>query len=91
MHVFQLLSGIKEKLDKMMQSNYSCVVLLVKGQKVLLFFLIVLFLPDFKFLKKCKIATMFGDVTDLQQYHHALNVLHLVEKVKGFPLKAKSK
>ena len=54
-----------------MQSNYLCVVLLVKGQKVLLFFLIVLFLPDFKFLKKCKIATMLGDVTDLQQCHHA--------------------
>ena len=31
MHVFQLLAGIKEKLlDKMMQSNYLCVVLLVK-------------------------------------------------------------
>ena len=71
MYVFQLLSGIKEKLDKMMQSNYLCVVLLVKGQKVLLFFLIVLFLPDFKFLKKCEIATMFGDDTDLQQCHHA--------------------
>ena len=36
MHVFQLLSGIKEKiLDKMMQSNYLCVVLLVK-RKILL-------------------------------------------------------
>ena len=70
MYVFQLLSGIKEKLDKMMQSNYLCVVLLVEGQKVLLFFLIVLFLPDFKFFK-FKIATMFGDVTDLQQCHHA--------------------
>ena len=57
MYVFQLLSGIKEKLDKMMQSNYLCVVLLVEGQKVLLFFLIVLFLPDFKFFK-FKIATM---------------------------------
>ena len=31
MNVFQLFSGIKEKrLDKMMQSNYLCVVLLVK-------------------------------------------------------------
>ena len=38
MYVLQLLSGIKEKLDKMMQSNYLCVLLLVKGQKVLLFF-----------------------------------------------------
>ena len=68
MNVFQLLSGIKEKrLDKMMQRNHLCVVLLVKGQKVL----IVLFLPDFKFLKKCKMATIFGDITDLQQCHHA--------------------
>ena len=50
-----------------MQSNYLCVVLLVKGQKVL----IVLFFPDFQFLKKYKMATMFGDVTDLQQRHHA--------------------
>ena len=35
--VFQLLSGIKEKLlDKMMQSNYLCVVFLVKGKKLLI-------------------------------------------------------
>ena len=54
-----------------MQSNYLCVVLLVKPPKSIIIFLIVLFLPDFKFLKKCKIATMFGDVTDLQQCHHA--------------------
>ena len=33
----QLLSGIKEKLpDKMMQSNYLCVVLLVKRKKLLI-------------------------------------------------------
>ena len=37
MHVFQLLSGIKEKLlDKIMQSNYLCVVLLVKRKKLLI-------------------------------------------------------
>ena len=37
MHVFQLFSGIKEKrLDKMMQSNYLCVVLLVKHKKLLI-------------------------------------------------------
>ena len=37
MHVFQLLSGIKEKrLDKVMQSNYLCVVLLVKRKKLLI-------------------------------------------------------
>ena len=34
-------------------------------------------------------GTMFGDVTDLQQLHHPLNIYHLVEKIKGFPLKAK--
>ena len=33
---------------------------------------------------------MFGDVTDLQQRHHPQNILHLVEKMKGFSLKAKS-
>ena len=38
MHVFQLLSGIKEKiLYKMMQSNYLCVVLLVKRKTLLIF------------------------------------------------------
>ena len=35
-------------------------------------------------------ATIFGDVTDLQQRHHPLKIPHLVEKIKGFPLKAKS-
>ena len=35
-------------------------------------------------------TTMFGDVTDLQQHPHPQNILHLVEKNKGFPLKAKS-
>ena len=51
----------------MTTSNYLCVVLLVKGQKVL----IVLFFPDFQFLKKYKMATMFGYVTDPQHRHHA--------------------
>ena len=37
-----------------------------------------------------KMATMFGDVTDLHRRHHPLNIPHLVEKTKGFPLKAKS-
>ena len=35
-------------------------------------------------------ATMFGDVTDPQQRHHPQNIPHLVEKMKGFPLKANS-
>ena len=37
MLVFQLLSGIKETLlDKVMQSNFLCVVLLVKRKKLLI-------------------------------------------------------
>ena len=35
-------------------------------------------------------ATIFGDVTDLHQRHHSLKIPHLVEKITGFPLKAKS-
>ena len=34
-------------------------------------------------------GNMFGDFTDLQR-HHPYNIPHLVEKIKGFPLKAKS-
>ena len=37
------------------------------------------------FLEKTKMATMCGDVTDLQQRHHPLNIPHIV----GFPLKAR--
>ena len=36
-------------------------------------------------------ATIVGDVTGLQQRYHPLNIPHLVEKIKGFPLKAKSR
>ena len=36
-----------------------------------------------------KMATIVGDVTGLQQRHHQQIILHLVEKIKGFPLKAK--
>ena len=66
----QLLSGIKVKLvDKVMQSHYLCVTLHVKRKK-----LILTVLPDFYFLIKfkmaAKMATIFGDVTDLQQRHH---------------------
>ena len=35
-------------------------------------------------------ATLFGDVTGLQQRYHLWNIPHLVEKIKGFPLKVKS-
>ena len=37
-----------------------------------------------------KIATIVGDVTGPQQRHHPQNIPHLVEKIKGFPLKVKS-
>ena len=33
---------------------------------------------------------MFGDVTDFHQRHHPQNIPHLVEEMKGFPLKTKS-
>ena len=35
-------------------------------------------------------ATIFNDVTGLQQRHHRWTIPHLVEKIKGFPLKEKS-
>ena len=35
-------------------------------------------------------VTLIGDVTGLQQRHHPKNIPHLVKKIKGFPLKAKS-
>ena len=52
------------------------------------------FLPDLWFFLKsnmaAKMATIVGDVTDLQQGHHPLNIPHFFEKINGFPLKAKS-
>ena len=33
---------------------------------------------------------MFGDVKNLQQCYYTQNKSHLVEKIKNFPLKAKS-
>ena len=52
------------------------------------------FLPDLWFFLKfnmaAKMATILGDVTDLQQRHHPLNIPHFFEKINGFPLKAKS-
>ena len=35
-------------------------------------------------------ATIFGDVPGVQQRHHPQNISHLVERIKGFSLKAKS-
>ena len=37
-----------------------------------------------------KMATNVGDVTGPQQRHHPQNIPHLLEKIKGLPLKAKS-
>ena len=37
-----------------------------------------------------KMANIVGDVTALRQRHHLKNIPHLVEKIKGFQLKAKS-
>ena len=42
------------------------------------------------FVAKTKMATIFGDVTGLQQHHPLWNIPHLVLNIKGFPLKAKS-
>ena len=36
-----------------------------------------------------KMATLFWYVTEIQQCHHPQNIPHRVEKIKGFPLKAK--
>ena len=67
MHVFSAFFRIKSKLvDKMMQSNYLCVILDVKRRKLFIFTVFTGFL----FLDKIKMAAMFGDVTDLQQRHH---------------------
>ena len=64
----QLLSGIKVRVvDKTVQSNYLCVILHVKSKK----YSFLLFLPDFQFLIKSKMATMFGDVSDPQQRRHS--------------------
>ena len=55
MHVFQLLSGIKEKLDKKINKVIIYVLFyLLKAKKYYYYFLIVLFLPDFKFLKNAR-------------------------------------
>ena len=68
MYDFQLLCGIKVKfVDKMMQSNYLCVTLRVERKKILF----SLFSQDWHSHKMAaKMATIFGDVTDLQQRHH---------------------
>ena len=43
-----------------------------------------------KFLTKSKMGTIVGDVKGLAAPPPTYNIPHLVEKIKGFPLKAKS-
>ena len=47
------------------------------------------FKHDLCFFVKSKMATIVGDVRGLQQRHLPLKITHLVEKIKGFLLKAK--
>ena len=74
-------------LDEMVQSAYLFVILHVKHKKITIYREFNWFL----ILGKSKIPTIASDVTaGLQQRHHPQNVPPLVEKIKGFPLKAKS-
>lgn len=82
---FQRIPILKVNLvEKMKRNTYSDVLLLVMHKT----------LPSFTaftwFNSKSKMAIMFGDVTVLHQRHHTWNIPHPVEKIKGFPLKAKS-
>ena len=90
-HVVQLFSTLKVKLvDRMMQSKYLCVILQVKAQKNIYFpFFFTWFLILDKPNLAAKMATLFWDVTEIQQCHHPQNKPHRVEKIKGFPWKAK--
>ena len=68
MYDFQLFSGIKVKfVDKMMQSNYLYVTLRVEHKKI---FILTVLTRWHSHKMADKMATMFGDVTDLQQGHH---------------------
>ena len=73
---FQLFSTIKvNRMAEIMQSAYLGVIIHVK---------------QLLFLVKSKMATIVDAVTRLQQRHHWQNIPHLVKKIKGFPVKAKS-
>ena len=68
-NMFQLENQITP-VGKMTQSTYLCVILHVKHKNYEFFLL----LRDFHFWIKskmaAKMATIFGDVTGLQQHHH---------------------
>ena len=71
MHVFQLLSTIKVNLmAKMMQSAYFCVIFHVKYKKLPFLAVLTWFLLLSKSKMAAKMATIVGDVTDLQQRQH---------------------
>ena len=81
---------IKRLVDELVQSNPLCVILHVKRKKVLI-------LPVFTwFLIIDKIQDGHQDGDHVWWRHRPpaapppMNIAHLVEKVKGFPLKAKS-
>ena len=91
-HVFQLFSTLKVKLvDRMMQNKYLCVILQVKHKKIFIFpfFFFTWFLILDKPNLAAKMATLFWDVTEIQQCHPPQNIPHRVEKMKGFTLKVK--
>ena len=64
-NMFQLENEVTP-VGKMTQSTYLCVILHVKHKSYQFF----LFLGDFYFWVKSKMATIFGDVKGLQQHHH---------------------
>ena len=86
---FQRLPILKVNLvEKMKRNTYSHVILLVMHKTLPSFTAFTWF--NGKSKMAAKTATLFGDVTGLQQHHHTWNISHLVEKIKGFPLKVKS-
>ena len=86
---FQRLPILKVNLvEKMKRNTYSDVILLVMHKTLPSFTAFTWF--NGKSKMAAKTATLFGDVTGLQQHHHTWNISLLVEKIKGFPLKVKS-
>ena len=86
---FQRLPILKVNLvEKMKRNTYSDVILLVMHKTLPSFTAFTWF--NGKSKMAAKTATLCGDVTGLQRHHHTWNISHLVEKIKGFPLKVKS-
>ena len=74
---------------KIMQSAYLCVIIHLERKKLPFLAVLTWFLIHGNSKMAAKMATIFGDVTGLQQRHHPWNIPHLVKKIKGFPLKVK--